>query len=56
MAAGLEARFGASGAQLKERVASIEDPARLAKLVVAFAMASSIADFLREFDLQPPAE
>ena len=55
MAAGLEARFGASGAQLKERVASIEDPARLDKLVVAFAMAPSIADFMREFELQPPA-
>ena len=55
LAAGLEARFGASGAQLKERVASIEDPARLDKLVVAFAMAPSIADFMREFELQPPA-
>ena len=55
LAAGLEAKFGASGAQLKERVASIEDPARLDKLVVAFAMAPSIADFMREFELQPPA-
>ena len=53
---GLEAKYGASGAQLKDRVALIEDAARLQKLVVAFALAPTLADFLREFDLQPPVE
>ena len=54
LSAMLEARFGAGGAQLKDKIATLEDTEVLERLFVTFAGSPDLATFLRYLDLQPP--
>ena len=54
LSAMLEVRFGAGGAQLKDKIATLEDTEVLERLFVTFAGSPDLATFLRSFDLQPP--